>query len=247
MSGQSLATRSRQAELMDDPDVDPADLDHAMRHLEIVNRRLNGYGPTMAGINKLMPAGAKEFSLLDVGCGSGDTLRHIAHWSRRRGLAARLTGIELSAQSARRAAEACQSYPEITVRHQDIFAMPASEQFDITHCALVLHHFSEDDAAVAVLRRMGEAARWGIVVNDLHRHPLAYHSIRVLTKLLSRSHILQNDAPLSVARAFTRAELEGLAERAGLADINVEWHWAFRWLLTGSLEKFNAYTSSTLD
>lgn len=182
--------------------------------------------------------GSKSFSLLDVGCGSGDTLRHIAVWARHHGIACRLEGIELSARSAERAAKACADYPEIAIRQQDLFAMPVDELgYDIVHSALVLHHFSEDADAVRALRQMGNLSRRGVIVNDLHRHPLAWHSIRMLTRTFSRSPILQNDAPLSVARAFTRGELIKFAEQAGLQDIEVRWFWAFRWLLTARHRK----------
>jgi SAM-dependent methyltransferase len=233
MSGSiDLKTRAREPELMDDPAVDPAELDLALEHLEAVNRWLNGYEPSIAGIRRLLPLGTTSFSLLDVGCGSGDTMRQIAAWARREKLEVRLTGIELSAQSAHRAAVACQAFPEITIRHQDIFNLPPDETFDITHCALVLHHFSDDASAAALLQRMGQAARHGVVINDLHRHPLAYHSIKWLTRGLSTSRVLRNDAPLSVARAFTGEELLELASQAQLTDVDVKWHWAFRWLMT---------------
>lgn len=217
---------------MDDPAVDPAELDHAMRHLEFINRTLNGYGPSLRGIEALLPSGATGFSLLDVGCGSGDTLRQIAQWARKRRLDARLHGVELSAQSADRAAELCREFPEITVAHADLMEMPTEHQFDITHCALVLHHISDDNAAADFLRQMGRLARMGVVVNDLHRHPLAWHSIRLLTRTFSRSRVLQNDAPLSVARSFTRAELKQIAREAALDRVEIQWQWAFRWLLT---------------
>jgi len=231
MTTPDFKIRSRQPELMDAPDVDPAQLDHAMHHLEVINRLLNGYGPSIAGIRKLV-GDSKTFSLLDVGCGSGDTLRHIAVWARHHGIACRLEGIELSARSAERAAEACSKYPEIAIRQQDLFALPVDETgYDIVHSALVLHHFSEDMDAVRALRQMGHLARRGVIVNDLHRHPLAWHSIRLLTRIFSRSPILRNDAPLSVARAFTRIELMEFSCKAGLGDVKINWHWAFRWLL----------------
>lgn len=222
---------------MDATDVDPTALDHAMRHLEIINQLLNGYGPSIAGIRQLLPASQKSFSLLDVGCGSGDTLRHVARWSRKHGYQARLTGIELSEQSANRAAEACRDFPEIHIRSQNLFDIPAHEQYDITHCALVLHHFSRDEDAVQVLVKMGETARLGIIVNDSHRHWAAYWAIWTLTRLFSRSSILQNDAPLSVARSFTRSELLDYTKRAGFQHVNVQWHWAFRWLVVAGLTK----------
>ena len=55
-----------------------------------------------------------------------------------------------------------------------------------------------------------------IIVNDLHRHQLAYLSIVVLTRLFSRSVMVRNDGPLSVRRAFRMDELAGIARRAGI-------------------------------
>jgi len=232
MSTPDFKVRSRELELMDQPDVDPVELGQAMRHLKKINHWLNGYGPSLAGI-KLFVGKAASFTLLDVGCGSGDTLKKIAQWARQQGKECQLQGIELSAISAERAAAACSNYPEITIWQQDLFSLPCDElKYDVVHSALVLHHFSDDSEAVSALRQMACLAQQGIIINDLHRHPLAWHSIRLLTRTFSASHILRNDAPQSVARAFTRKELEAMAQEAGLQDIKVEWRWAFRWLLT---------------
>lgn len=231
-----LSRRSTELELMDDPDVDGAELDHAMEHLEFINSSLNGYGPSIAGVSSLVSADCRSLSILDVGCGSGDTLRRLARWARRRGIAARLHGIELSDKIAARAAKACAGYPEITISHTDFFKMDPGDPFDIVHCALVLHHIPEGEPTVNFLRKMDQMSLTGIVVNDLHRHPFAYYSIKILTRLFSRSPILQNDAPLSVARGFSRSELENAAREAGLRDVNIPWHWAFRWLLTARSE-----------
>jgi len=220
---------------MDDPGLPPDELDHAMRHLIRINQLLNGYGPSLVGIERLLPLGATSFSLLDVGCGSGDTLRAVAEWAHRRQLKANLHGIELSAASAQRATEACCHYPEIQISHADLFSLTTDEgpQFDIVHSALVLHHFSDDNLLVQALAKMRDLARLGVVVNDLHRHPFAYHSIRMFTRAFSRSYVLHNDAPLSVARAFTRFELQSFARGAGFRNPEITWHWAFRWCLTG--------------
>ena len=39
------------------------------------------------------------------------------------------------------------------------------------------------------------------------------------------------DAPLSVRRAFTRAELEHIMAEAGITTYHLRWKWAFRWQL----------------
>jgi hypothetical protein len=101
--------------------------------------------------------------------------------------------------------------------------------------SLFCHHF--DDAGVSeVFRWSAENSRLGFFMNDLHRHPLAYHAIALLTKAFSRSYLVKNDAPLSVARGFSRAELaEYLRAADGPVDsmhTEIEWAWAFRWLIT---------------
>jgi hypothetical protein len=40
---------------------------------------------------------------------------------------------------------------------------------------------------------------------------------------------VQNDAPLSVARAFSRADWVRLLAEASIAQYELRWCWAFRW------------------
>ena len=68
-----------------------------------------------------------------------------------------------------------------------------------------------------------------MVINDLHRHPLAYYSIRLLTQLFSKSPMVKNDGPLSVLRSFQRKELSYLIKTTGFHSFEIEWKWAFRW------------------
>jgi len=68
-----------------------------------------------------------------------------------------------------------------------------------------------------------------VVINDLHRHPLAYYSIKYLTQLFGGSRLVQNDAPLSVARAFSRADWQRLLAQASITQYELRWCWAFRW------------------
>ncbi|MDQ2657524.1 MAG: SAM-dependent methyltransferase, partial [Bacteroidota bacterium] len=63
----------------------------------------------------------------------------------------------------------------------------------------------------------------------IHRHWLAYYSIKWLTRMFSKSAMVRHDAPLSVHRAFRKSELEEILRRAGLVDYKIKWRWAFRW------------------
>jgi hypothetical protein len=59
----------------------------------------------------------------------------------------------------------------------------------------------------------------------------AYHSIRILTSLFSKSYLVKNDAPLSVLRGFKKRELTTLLDKAGISKYTIKWRWAFRWLV----------------
>jgi len=56
-----------------------------------------------------------------------------------------------------------------------------SKTFDIAIATLFFHHFSFEEL-VNILKKLHAQVRIGIVINDLHRHPLAYYSIKLLTR-----------------------------------------------------------------
>jgi ubiquinone/menaquinone biosynthesis C-methylase UbiE len=112
----------------------------------------------------------------------------------------------------------------------DAFRLPLRDgSVDVVHAALLLHHLPEPDLA-AFLRELRRVARLGIVINDLHRHWFAWGAIAVLTRCLSRSSLIRHDAPLSVRRGFTRAELRRAFDAAGLEAVSIGWRWAFRYV-----------------
>src|SRR5690606_20336869 len=94
--------------------------------------------------------------------------------------------------------------------------------------SLFTHHF-KDDALVALFRSLMRQARFGVIINDLHRHWLAYYSIKVIVKCLSRSPMGQHDGPVSVLRAFRKKELIHLLRKAGIHNYSIKWMWAFRY------------------
>jgi hypothetical protein len=78
---------------------------------------------------------------------------------------------------------------------------------------------------------MKENSNIGFFINDLHRHSLAYYSIKWLTALFSGSYLVKNDAPLSVARGFKKKEWDNIFKAAGISNYKIQWKWAFRYLI----------------
>ncbi len=67
-----------------------------LRELDFLNRKLGGHTITLQGIKQLVRLKDKPYHIADLGCGSGDTLKHIARWARTNGFTVKLTGIDIN-------------------------------------------------------------------------------------------------------------------------------------------------------
>ena len=227
----NLTTRATTPELMDDLGLATEELRQNLDELETINTWLGGYQPVLAALARLRPQfpPGRPLRLADLGSGGGDTLRRIAVWARVRQVPVALTGVDANAFMLGYAAAKSPAHPEIDYQQLDIFSPEfATQPYDVLTASLFCHHFT-DAELVLLLRRWQQQARLAVVINDLHRHPLAYYSIKYLTKLLGGSRLVQHDAPLSVARAFSRADWRQLLAQAGIGRYTLRWCWAFRW------------------
>ncbi|TGE10600.1 methyltransferase domain-containing protein [Hymenobacter fodinae] len=216
---------------MDDLTLASDDLRRNLDELETINTWLGGYAPILDALERLRPhfPTGRPLRLADLGSGGGDTLRQIARWARQHQVPVELTGIDANAFMLDYATSKSTAYPEITYQQADIFSPDFQQQpYDILTASLFCHHFSSAQL-VAMLPRWQQQAQLAVVINDLHRHPLAYYSIRWLTRLFRGSYLVQHDAPLSVARAFSRLEWQQILAAAGIARYTLRWRWAFRW------------------
>jgi SAM-dependent methyltransferase len=217
---------------MDDLSLSGEELQRNLEELEVINTWLGGYKVVLDALEQLL-AGYKgpPVRIADIGCGGGDTLRHIAKWGRRKNIPLQLTGIDANDFMVQYARQRCAGFPEIVLKQHDVFSEQFQrEQYDIVVCSLFCHHFN-DAQLVQMFRQLHRQAGIAVIVNDLHRHWLAYHSIKLLTRFFSDSYLVKNDAPLSVWRAFQRNELKRLVEEAGIDRYSLRWMWAFRWQL----------------
>jgi len=177
----------------------------------------------------------REFSLLDVGAGTGELLREVARWARERKIRARLVGLELNERSALGILEESRSFGEIAAVRGDALRLPfADASFDYAMCSLFTHHF-RDDEAVAVLREMARVARRRVYVIDLHRHPVAYYFYTTAGRLFLHNRLVREDGALSILRGFRPRELRRVAESAGLRNVKVERRFPYRLVLSASL------------
>jgi SAM-dependent methyltransferase len=221
--------RSYAKEMMDLPGQPRELLEDDLRNLRIINRLLGNYRNVVRGLNRLVDAQEiHRFSLLDVGTGSGDIPTVIARWAGRNGVAVRISALEPEPVTVAQATSQTRNFPEISVVRGDGMAPPFHPaSFDFVLASQLLHHFSEEQI-IRLLRIWSPLARRAIIVSDLVRHPLAYHGIRLLTKIFTRNAMTRSDAPLSVARAFTLAEWRALLREADVGPFQIFAAFPFR-------------------
>jgi ubiquinone/menaquinone biosynthesis C-methylase UbiE len=166
--------RSYQLEDIDTGNYTAAEYEDCIGELQLVNRWM-GDARTLKStlFREVASARLKEFSVLDVGAGSGELLRVTATWARDTGRKLRAVGLELNERSAAAILEESRAFPEISSVRGDALSLPfADADFDYVICSLFTHHFREEQV-VEILREMKRVARRRLIVIDLHRHPMA--------------------------------------------------------------------------
>ncbi len=242
-----FAQRSYKKELLDAENIPQKDLFRNLYELEIINTWLGGYKPTIKGIKQIIDndkksnqSNQKTYTIADIGSGGGDTLRKIADWGRKNDLKLNLIGIDLKEDAILYAKEASKDYPEISFIQSDFREIHTYNlKIDIFISALFCHHLLDEEIE-NLLIYVGEHAQKGFVINDLHRNFFAYHSIKILTNIFSKSYLVKNDAKLSVLRGFDKAFWDKIIKTNSTKNLHqnklkcsVTWCWAFRWLIVG--------------
>lgn len=182
-----------------------------LQEIAFLNRWFGGHRVLRGSLRQIF--GPRDaFTMLDVGAATGDVARTV----KRAFPSAQVTSLDWQERNLRSAPQ-----PKVAA---NAFALPfADSTFDIVHCALFLHHFT-DEQVVELLANMARVARQAVVVQDLERHPLAYYFLPSTAWLLRWSSLVLHDGPVSVEAAFHRQELESLARKAGLLQGDVELH-----------------------
>jgi 2-polyprenyl-3-methyl-5-hydroxy-6-metoxy-1,4-benzoquinol methylase len=225
-----FAQRSYKKEIMDDLEVGGEVLEQTLRELKTINRLLGGNKVTTSGLGKLLgELPETEITIADIGCGGGDMIAVMNDWAKNAKMNAHFLGIDANPNIIHRAKQNLAALSNVSFKVQNVFDPKfRQEKVDILTCTLFTHHFTQDQL-VEMLASFKQKARIGIVINDLHRHPFAYYSIRLLTRFFSKSPMVKNDGPLSVLRGFRRREWGELLQKSGFRKSEIRWKWAFRW------------------
>jgi ubiquinone/menaquinone biosynthesis C-methylase UbiE len=214
-------------ELLDGPLGDAAVLEGNLRDLARVNRWFGGTSLSIRAVRALAETRLgggptiDTLRVLDVGTGAADIPVALTG-ARGPWRSVRVTGVDSRPEileAAARVNQALAGRDDIELRLADGRSLPFGDgEFHVGHASLVLHHLAEPDA-VAFLRELSRVSSRGVVINDLQRGWLNWLGAWLVIHALTRNPFTTHDGPLSVRRAWTRREVEGLLLRAGLRPL----------------------------
>jgi 2-polyprenyl-3-methyl-5-hydroxy-6-metoxy-1,4-benzoquinol methylase len=228
--------RTDEEEIMDDFSIDGPLLNDALDKLATINKLLGGNDVTLNGLKILLKNHPKDktITIIDLGCGGGDILRAIANYGKKEGYNFQLIGVDANKNATDYATTLSADFDNIKFVYADVFSEEFEVmEYDIVITTLFLHHFKENQL-LELMKHLLKKAKSGMVVNDLHRHRLAYYLFKLITIPVKNKMIIE-DGLTSVLRGFKRKELVNLSKELK-SNYQLKWKWAFRyqWVLKSS-------------
>lgn len=227
-----LEHRSAAPELMDDFSQGGAELEEALRHLRRLNRIFGASGPALYGVKRLWEQAGRprRLALLDVGSGSGDINRRLFRWADRNHIELQVTLSDVTEEARAEAERVFAGNPRVVFVKQDAFRLSPG-QADIVTASQFAHHFGPEELP-SLVRRMLEASRIGVVINDIHRNWLPWAAVWAVTRLVSANAYIRHDGPLSVAKGFRGSDFASLGRHLENAAMEIRWRPLFRYAVT---------------
>ena len=192
-----------------------------LHQLGKVGEYLGGDRASYKAIDLLFP---RPTSILDVGCGGGDFTQKLG----KRYSSCQIKGIDISSKAVSYAKMHNQGN-NVTFDSCFLCNIP-SKSYDVVISTLVCHHLN-DAELILFLKDCTRIAKKAVIINDLHRHPLAWLAFILSAPILFRNRLITHDGALSIKRAFTKKDWQGYLE-AFHAKGKITWHWPFRWIVT---------------
>ncbi len=197
-------------EWMDRPDCDQEKLFNTYNQFYTINKLLSGWRNLFSHYLKpIIEANNGTATILDIGCGGGDILKHLNTLCSDQDYKVQLTGADPDSRA--------KVFFEKSVSNRDIqFEEKTSHQlveegasFDIVISNHLLHHLSNDEVS-SLCRDSEKLANQLVLFNDIERSDIGYGLFSAITPLLFRNSFITVDGKTSIRRSFRKDELQQL-------------------------------------
>lgn len=221
--------RTTKVEIMDDFSINGEMLYKTLNTLARINKWLGGNKVTLDSLKLVLDNAPKNvpITIIDLGCGGGDILRRISKFGKKEGYTFKLIGVDANKGAIAYARHLSKNYDNISFIACDIFSEEFKTlEYDLVLSTLFLHHFKEEQI-ISILNQLINKAKLGIIVNDLHRHKMAYYLFKIVC-LTIKNQMIIDDGLTSILRGFKREELASFSNKLQVTP-QIKWKWAFRY------------------
>ena len=222
-------------EWMDREDITKSDYEQAMIALGKLNRWSRTAHTLASHTSAILARSAKlkrkdMIQIHDYGCGDGELSAQFSRILRSRGIRHQITGFDLNDRGIRfgHARVLQDSVGCVVLKKAD--ALKINTSCDIAVSSLFMHHLTDNDL-VALLKRVKDRAKYGLIFTDLRRCLYGLLLAHIATRCLTTSAVAQNDGPISVRNSRTSKELVAIADIAGLENVTIKRNWPARLVL----------------
>jgi ubiquinone/menaquinone biosynthesis C-methylase UbiE len=209
-------------ELLDADSGTAAEVATALSDLRHINQWFGGIAATQSMIARASrEVAGGSLSLLEVAAGTGYVPQTVSSRMRKLGVQLRVTLLD------RAYSHLTNSGNGTAAVAGDALALPfADGSFDLVACCLFAHHLEPQEVMQFVNEGL-RVCRIAVVINDLVRDPI-HLALVYLSLPLYRSHFTHHDAPASVRRAYTVAEMGQILAQTTAAGVEIQRHPLFR-------------------
>ncbi len=206
-------------ELLDSDAGTPAEIQASLDDLRRINRWFGGVRTSRGLITRVVErTGRRELSLLDVAAGGGYVPVTLARQLRRCGVKLDVTLMDRSQGHLNGCGRGVVG---------DALALPfTNASFDVVSCGLFAHHLEPDELRLFAAEAL-RVCRIAVLINDLRRSALSFALVYAGLPLF-RSRMTHHDAPASVRRAYTPAEMRSLLSATGARRTEIRCSYLYR-------------------
>jgi SAM-dependent methyltransferase len=230
--------RVEESEWLDQGRGSDADVAANLDEMWRLNRWLGGLSALTRHLYPRLRAASGPCTVLDLGTGAAQVPLAIAGWARDQHTVVKVFGVDWAARNLAVGRSRARGCEQIGLLLADAQHLPLAEHSaDFVISSLFLHHFAPEPAA-ALLQAAYATARRALIMTDLVRGVLPRLAFRLVQPALARHPLTRHDGSLSIRRAYTPAELLGLAAAAGLPGARVYAHWPWRMTLVADHDAY---------
>lgn len=223
------SNRAGGTEQIDEMEATPAFARASYRAMEGVNRHLGGTRVVRQFIERELRDFDQDRPLraLDLGSGACDIPIAIARWAREHGYGVEFTCLEPNPHGRAMARAKLREHPylPVEVREDRFEEYSPDTPYDCAVGSMFFHHFT-DRQILDMLRRLRGFVRRSVLINDLHRTPVAFLGFMVLSFAAARA--VTRDGLHSIRRGFRLSALKSTLEQVPDAEVRIRWAYLFR-------------------